>query len=96
MAGDILLLVSPFVFILMSMYILFELYRINKVLKLSQLDSLMIIPVMTILVYLYIGVVNPSIEVARILSRTLISIALGIDSHVLYSYSRLIRKGGKH
>lgn len=96
MGGDILLLVSPFIFVLMSAYILFELVRINNVLHLSQLDSLMIIPIVTILSYLYIGIFNPPIEIARLLSRILMSIALGIDAHVLYSYSRLIRKGGKH
>ena len=95
MEEELLLVVSPFVFVLMSIYMLFELIRINKILNLWQINSLMVIPILTIVTYLYIVAFEPSIEIARIAVRVLISLSLTIGTHVLYSYSRLLRKGGK-
>ena len=95
MEEELLLVVSPFVFVLMSIYILFELIRINKTLNLWQVNSLMVIPILAIVVYLYIGVFSPPIEYARIAVRVLVSLSLAIGMHVLYSYSRILRKGGK-
>lgn len=95
MGDDIFLTSTPFLFVLMSLYILFELIRINSFLGGAwEINSLMCIPVIFAVVYLYIGMVNPPIEVARSALRIAVSISLGIGCYIAYAYSRMLRQRG--
>ena len=96
MGEDIFLTSAPFLFVLMSLYILFELIRINAFIGGAwELDSLMCIPIIFCLVYLYIGIYNPPIELARNVLRIGVSASLGIGCYIVYAYSRMLRRRGK-
>lgn len=96
MGEDLVLTSSPFLFVLMSIYILFELIRINSIVGGKwELNSMSLIPIIFAVVYLYIGIFNPPIETARNLSRIGISMSLGIGCYIAYAYSRMLRQRGK-
>lgn len=92
--GDELIIYSPFLFVAMALYIFLELLRINIYVNRWELVSLMVIPIMLTVLYTWIGLTNPSIEMARIALRCVICSSLGITCRVVYSYSNLLRKGG--
>jgi len=93
MGLDILLLTSPFLFSAMSLYIYLELLRIRSFVKMWELENLSLIPILICMLYLWIGIFNPNLDVARLALRGVIGISLGISMHVVYSYSKKLRKG---
>jgi hypothetical protein len=92
--GDEFIIYSPFLFVLMAGYILLEMIRINLFVKRWELTSLMMIPVLIILLYLWIGIFNPQVEVARLGLRYCIATSLGLSMHVVYCVSKRLRNGG--
>lgn len=94
--GEDFIAYSPFLFVFMAIYIALELWRINFYLNRWEINSLMIIPIMIAVLYLWIGIFNPSIELARYALRYVVATSLGLSMHVVYCVSRLLRKGGKH
>lgn len=95
--GDEFITYSPLLFVIMSLYILLELWRINRfVIDRWEIESLMLIPIMIIILYSWIGLFEPSIESARFWLRCVIATSLGIGCHVSYTYSKFLRSGGKY
>lgn len=95
MGDEFIIIYSPFLFVLMSIYIILELWRINFYLDRWEINSLMIIPVMMATVYLWIGIFDPQIETARLMLRLVLVTSLGLSCHVVYSVSKNLRKRGK-
>lgn len=93
--GDEFIVYSPFLFVFMSAYILLEMRRINSFLNKWEISSLSVIPFLFMILYLWIGIFNPEIEFARYWLRCTIATSLGIGCYLSYSYSKLLRKGGK-
>ena len=92
MGDELVLFYSPFLFVAMALYILFELIRIRFILNLWEIEALMIIPIIVAGLYLWIGVGNPSIEAARLWLRFVLGTSLGIGMRVAFSYSKTIRQ----
>jgi len=95
MGGEIILNSWAVILVLISVYILFELIRINSKLNMWYFESLMAIPVIIAALYVYMILGSPSFEFGRSLVRFVFSVSLGIGAHVTYSYSRFLRRG-KH
>lgn len=95
MGDEFIIIYSPFLFVLMSIYIILELWRINFYLDRWEINSLMLIPMMIAVLYLWIGIFDPSIEMARLLLRLALITSMGLSSHVVYSVSKNLRKRGK-
>lgn len=93
--GDEIILYSPFLFVFMAIYILLELWRINSYLNRWEINTLMVIPFMLAVLYLWIGIFNPQIEVARYALRCVVATSLGLSMHVSYCVRRLLGKGGR-
>ena len=95
MGTDIITDAFPFLLIMMSLYILFEMIRINIILKMWEIKNLMLIPIAIMVLYFWIGVSRPDIEDARLATRFVLSFSSAIGMYVTYSYSKFIRGGGK-
>ncbi len=95
MGGNFLLLYTPFVIVLLSSFILYKLYSIHKINNRWELESLSIIPTAFLVLYLWIGVYNPAVEDSRAWLRAVLILSLSVGSHVAYSYSKSLKKGGK-
>lgn len=93
--GDEFITLSPFLFVAMGIYIILELWRINFYVNRWEIESLMLIPAMIVLLYLWIGVFSPPIEIARLGLRCVLAASLGTGCHVVYAYSKFLRKGGR-
>lgn len=94
MGGELILQASSFIIVIMSLLLLFLLYRININRDRWELKSLSIIPSLFFLIYLYIGMFEPPVEVARVLVRTSITTGLGVALSVSFRYLQSLRKRG--
>lgn len=96
MGDEFFITISPFFITAMSLYILFELIRINMFLKMWEIRSLMLIPILICMLYLWIGSFEPSVELARLYLRLVLSFSLGLGMRVSSSFSKaLVVKEGK-
>lgn len=94
--NDLLITGTSFLLAIMSVYVLFEMVRINRILKMFEIDKLKLIPVMFSIFYMWQGIWYPEAEFSRLVFRFVMFASLSIASLTLYSYSRILRdKGGK-
>lgn len=70
-------------------------WKINLYLNRWEISTLMIVPAMVAVLYLWIGIFNPPIEVARYALRCIVATSLGLSMHVAYCVRRLLGKGGR-
>lgn len=83
----------PFLLVLMSLHLFFELVRIHKIMDRWEIEALMIIPLSLIILYLWVGFYHPSIEASRLALRLVLAGSLGISIKVVSSYNKVIRQG---
>ena len=93
---DILLQYSPFLIVIMAVYVLYQLIYINKYYNKWEITSLYLIPLSIAASYIYIGLFNPTIELARTIVRILFPFCLGNSITVLSSViTTLIKRRGR-
>lgn len=94
--NDSFILYTPFFFVILSLILLYWLYRIYKITKSWILEMIMIIPSSIAILYTWIGFWNPAIEKARLGFRFVVAFALGIGIHIAYTHAKSLfsKKGG--
>lgn len=85
--------ISPFLFVIMSIFIYLEMRRINYRLDMWEISSLSLIPICIAILYAWIGFFSPQIEYARMGIRIVLSISLTIAYHVSLSFRKNLEKG---
>ncbi len=86
----------PFVLVFMSLYLLFELIRINKIVNMWEVESLMFIPTFYCILYLWIGIFQPDPALTKSIGRTIVALSLGISIRVAHSYYKNFVKRGQN
>ncbi len=89
-------MLSPFLVIFMGTLITYKLYKLNKEKKDWKIGSLSVIPITFIILYSWIIIFTPLIEVSRNVLRIIVISDMAISLHVVSEYLKeLRRKGGK-
>ena len=90
---DILVLVSPLPIVALCFYTLYGLIEINRFFGMWEIKSLYPIPIAYGVIYIYLFLFQPDIEVSRILVRLVTIFSFACSSTTLYYY--LKTKKGK-
>ena len=93
MSWDIILLNSPFVIVLMSIFLLYGIIRINSHYHKWEFQALYLTPIVFAIEYFWIGVCNPDIQFARLVNRGAVIFALTIGISVAYYHLKSFKKG---
>jgi TM2 domain-containing membrane protein YozV len=95
---DILLRVSSFFIVLMFIITLYGIIRIYILKPRWEIQALVLIPIMYILLYSWIGIFDPHAELSRTWARIVNSIFSGLLIPVVFSYLSELKKlrGGKN
>jgi hypothetical protein len=93
---EFLIKCSPFIISGMALYILIGLVKISNYFKTWETKSLCLLPGSIFLLYAYIGLFSPHIELSRNLSRIVMSFNLGVVFPVIQSFLQNVKSNSEN